>query len=129
MQNGETNAEAGDRLAEVRHSHYLQRDGLVQRHNGRVAHFTAFFSVHWLILAVELLCTSEHDDADALQEATFALKTNDPAGFNIVDVFAWWVVRTRVVSRSVPQAAEHAFTLLHSVFLLQQSDMLQTLRV
>jgi photosystem I subunit V len=23
------------------------------------------------------------------QEATFALKTNDPAGFNIVDVLAW----------------------------------------
>ena len=24
------------------------------------------------------------------QEATFALKTNDPAGFNLIDVFAWY---------------------------------------
>ena len=24
-----------------------------------------------------------------LQEATFAIKTNDPAGFNLIDVFAW----------------------------------------
>ncbi|CAK0784166.1 hypothetical protein CVIRNUC_007369 [Coccomyxa viridis] len=41
VQNGETNLEAGDRLAE---------------------------------------------------EASFALKTNDPAGFNIVDVFAWGAI-------------------------------------
>lgn len=27
--------------------------------------------------------------AVAVQEASFALKTNDPAGFNIVDVLAW----------------------------------------
>ena len=24
------------------------------------------------------------------QEATFALKTNDPSGFNLIDVFAWY---------------------------------------
>jgi len=26
-----------------------------------------------------------------MQEASFALKTNDPAGFNIIDVFAWYI--------------------------------------
>lgn len=27
------------------------------------------------------------------QEASFALNTNDPAGFNLIDVFAWGAVR------------------------------------
>ena len=57
------------------------------------------------LLLSALPCASEHDNANALQEASFALKTNDPAGFNIVDVFAWWVISTRVESRSVLQAA------------------------
>ena len=29
------------------------------------------------------------------QEASFALNTNDPAGFNLIDVFAWGAVRGR----------------------------------
>ena len=30
------------------------------------------------------------------QEATFALNTKDPAGFNLIDVFAWGAVRAVV---------------------------------
>ncbi len=55
QQNGESNFDAGDRLAEA-------VDGSDK------------FPT-WLYFLV--------------QEASFALKTNDPAGFNIVDVFAW----------------------------------------
>ena len=33
------------------------------------------------------------------QEASFALNTNDPAGFNLIDVFAWGAVRVRPLAQ------------------------------
>jgi len=36
---------------------------------------------------------TNYDAGDRLaEEASFALKTNDPAGFNIIDVFAWGAI-------------------------------------
>ena len=101
MQNGETNLEAGDRLAEVGHSHYLHWDRTCAAMLDQTAvHFPqhAFVWTSPCLLSA-LPCASEHDNANALQEASFALKTNDPAGFNIVDVFAWWVMHTRTESK------------------------------
>jgi hypothetical protein len=85
VQNGETHVGAGDRLAEVRASSWVHcaHDDMhpaPARQRSR-----NFFQEEGKYETIR--CTERRPGE--VQEATFALKTNDPAGFNLIDVFAW----------------------------------------
>ena len=97
-QNGETNIAAGDRLAEVRASLtckgsvscycYCRKNLVHTTHSCRRGHVRQ--GLRWQRFADNPV---KHG-----QEATFALKTNDPAGFNLIDVFAWYALPHATIS-------------------------------